>query len=190
MAELASTVRRIIGPTIITADGTYFDYEAPDPALFTLNAIATGLANMCRFGGQCWPFYSVAEHSIMVSRIVRPELALHALLHDAAEAFILDMPKSLKEMLPDYRVVEKRIEAAMFPALGLPVEMPIEIKRADRIMLATEQRQLIKNHDDWSTTSGVEPLPLKLRCASPASARMAFIEEARRLGFPETLDSG
>ena len=187
MAELASTVRRIIGPTILTADGTYFDYEAPDPALFTLNAIATGLANTCRFGGQCWPFYSVAEHSIMVSRIVSPELALHGLLHDAAEAFIVDMPKPAKEMLPDYRALEKRIEAVMFPAFGLSVEMPPEIKRADRIMLATEQRQLMKNRDDWEWTSGVEPLPLKLRCASPASARMAFIEEALRLGFPEAL---
>lgn len=185
MTETSSTVRRIVGPTILTADGNYFDFEAPDPSHFTLHAIATGLANTCRFGGQCWPFYSVAEHSIWVSHIVPKELALHALFHDAAEAFIVDMPKPLKVMLPDYRALEKRIEAVLFPALDLPIEMPPDIKHADRMMLATEQRQLMKNRDDWQWTSGVQPAEIKLECLSPLSAYTQFMARARQLNFGE-----
>lgn len=182
-SETESVVRRIIGPTILTADGEYFDFEAPDPALFTLHAIATGLANTCRFGGQCWPFYSVAEHSIWVSRIVPEEFALHALFHDAAEAFIVDMPKPLKEMLPDYKALERRFEAVLFPALGLPIDMPPEIKKADRVMLATEQRHLMKNNDDWKWTGSVEPLDIRLRCFTPNYAYVEFKARARELGF-------
>ncbi len=178
----------ILGPTILTADGHYFNFEQPDPAHFTLNAIATGLANTCRFGGQCRRFYSVAEHSIWVSRIVPPEHALAGLFHDAAEAFIGDIPKPLKEMLPDYQAVEARIEAVMFPALGLPVKLPPEVKRADRVMLATEQLQLMRNHDRWKWTGEVMPIETPLDIFDPDDAYAAFIFRARELGVRSQID--
>lgn len=176
----------IHGPTILTADGIYFSFEQPDAGSpFTLNAIARGLANTCRFGGQCSRFYSVAEHSIWVSRLVPAELALAGLFHDAAEAFIGDMPKPLKEILPDYKAIEKRVEAGVFPALGLPSTLPPAVKEADRIMLATEQRQIMSNRDRWRWTDMVEPLDIELECLSPHLAYDAFIARAIELGFEQ-----
>lgn len=175
--------------TILTADGNYLDYLAIDPSVFTLNAIARGLANTCRFAGQCWPFYSVAEHSIWVSRLVPAEHALAGLLHDAAEAFITDMPKPLKELLPDYKSFEARIEATLFPHLGLAVALPGDVKTADRVMLATEQRALMRNRDAWKYTAETTPLEIKLACYSPQEAYYAFIERAEELGFGNPVGS-
>lgn len=175
----------INGPTILTFDGHYFSFAEPDPAHFTLRSIAQGLANTCRFGGQCYPFYSVAEHSVWVSRLVPEEFALAALFHDAAEAFIGDMPKPLKVLLPDYQEVERRIEEVLFPALGLPVKLPPEVEHADRVMLATEQQQLMRNKDRWEWTDGIEPANIQLRCFTPNYAYVFFKERARELGFEE-----
>jgi hypothetical protein len=176
----------IKGATILTADGLYFDFLNPSADCVTLNAIARGLSNACRFGNQCQPFYSVAEHSIWVSRIVPPDMALAGLFHDAAEAFILDMPKPLKEILPDYKSIEKRVEAVVFPKLGLPSTLPPEVKLADRQMLATEQLVLMKNKDVWKWTDGVQPVAsVRLQCFQPSAAYHAFIARARELGFTE-----
>lgn len=175
----------ILGPTILTADGSYFHFERPSRETITINAIARGLANTCRFAGQCLRFYSVAEHSIWVSRLVPPELALEGLLHDAAEAFIGDMPKPLKEMLPDYKAVEKRIEQAVFGCFGF-VDLPPEIKVADRIMLATEQRSVMRNNDRWKWADSVTPLDIELACLSPDHAYEAFLTRAEELGILST----
>lgn len=168
---------------ILTADGRYFNFVDPDPSTITLNAIARGLANTCRFGGQCRKFYSVAEHSILVSRIVDPEFAVWGLFHDAAEAFICDMPKPLKEMLPDYKAMEQRIERNVFDALGLEGNIPPPVKVADRIALATEQRQLCENDDDWHWTADADPLDVLLSAYSPQAAYEAFLYRAAQLGF-------
>ena len=173
---------QILGPTILTADGVYFDFENPSREAITLNAIARGLANTCRFAGQCSRFYSVAEHSVWVSRIVPEQYAIEGLLHDAAEAFIVDMPKPLKEMLPDYKAVEARIERAVFGCFGF-VDLPAEIKRADRIMLSTEQRILMRNRDRWKWTDGFEPLDIELQCLPPDTAYHQFITRAQELGI-------
>lgn len=61
MTEVNEAVIR--GATILTVDGRYFDFDAPDAGGITLNAVARGLANTVCFGGQCERFYSVAEHS-------------------------------------------------------------------------------------------------------------------------------
>lgn len=172
---MSDNTNTISGPTILTADGYYFDYLAPHRDAITINAIARGLANTCRFAGQCRQFYSVAEHSIWVSRLVPPELALEGLLHDAAESFICDMPKPLKEMLPDYKAVEQRVEAAVLGVFGI-ASLPADVKRADRIMLLTEQRQLMNNRDAWRWTEGVEPADIALECLSPDEAYAAFVD--------------
>lgn len=171
---------RQYAPTILTADGRYFDFTDPDPAVITLNAIARGLANTCRFGGQCRPFYSVAEHSVWVSRLVPPHLAVHGLLHDAAEAFIGDIPKPLKEMLPDYQAIEARVERVLFAQFGF-ISLPPEVKHIDRVMLATEQRQIMHNRDEWKWTADTQPADIVLECLQPEQAYRAFLNRALEL---------
>jgi len=173
--EYSSTVRRIIGPTMLLFSGVYFDFLDPEGSAFTIEDIAHGLAMTCRFGGQCRRYYSVAEHSVHVSRSVSREAAFAALMHDAQEAFVGDVIKPLKDLLPDYRKVEDRIEAAVFSRFGLSLPLPSEVAEADMAMLATEQIQLMRNRDDWDYTRGRKPLPIVLRFWSPEEAEFHFL---------------
>ena len=177
-----TTVRRIAGPTILLQSGSYFDFLAPEQSQFTIDDIAHGLSMVCRFAGQCSEFYSVAQHSVLVSEIVPPEDAFAGLMHDAAEAFIGDVSKPLKTMLPEYAVIERRIEAAVLGRFGLSLPLPSTVKEADIVMLATEQRQLMRNTDDWEWTRGREPLAKHIHPWPPRLARNLFMARFRLLG--------
>ena len=72
---------------IITASGKRFYLRRPTPADIDAGDVAHALAHICRFNGHTREFYSVAQHSILVSRLLPDELKLAGLLHDAAEAY-------------------------------------------------------------------------------------------------------
>jgi len=174
-AMQSPTVRRIVGPTILLASGNYFDMLDPEGSAFTLDDIAHGLSNVCRFAGQSSRFYSVAQHSVLVSRIVPEEDALAGLMHDAAEAFIGDVSKPLKIMLPDYQALERRVEAAVFSRFGLPASLPSSVKEADLAMLATEQHALMPDREGRSYAGGKTPLDIEIPPMGPREAKMRFL---------------
>jgi hypothetical protein len=179
-----TAVKRIIGPNILLSDGTYFDFDNPSFGPRVVEVIANSLANLCRFTGHGRRFYSVAEHSVHVSRIVPPHLALYGLLHDAAEAFVGDVAKPLKAMLPDYAVIEDRVERALFAHLGLPLPMPPEVKAADRAMLAAEQIAVMGNRDGWHHTGGEAPADVRIEFWGPDESRIRFLSRYRELTEP------
>jgi uncharacterized protein len=171
----------INGPTILLSSGVYFNYEHPDQSAFSIGDIAKGLSNTCRFGGQCPRFYSVAEHCVLMSDCVPADLAFEALMHDAAEAFICDMPKPLKMLLPDYKVVEGRVEAAMAARFQIPAKMTPAVKEMDIRMLAAEQQQVMGNSHKWHHTHGLEAAPVKVEFWSPEMAEMQFLARFKEL---------
>jgi len=157
--------------------GNYFDFMQPEKCDFTIYDIAHGLSNICRFGGQSCEFYSVAQHSVYVSKLVAPEHAFAALMHDAAEAFIGDVCKPLKMLLPDYQEIEKRVEVAVLNRFGLSSELHPSIKQADLIMLATEQKALMPPNDgSWILLKGIKPLQMGINPMRPKSAYAFFME--------------
>lgn len=131
------------------ASGALFDLANPEGSEFTLNDIAHGLGHVCRFAGQTNRFYSVAEHCFHVSRLVPLEHKRAALLHDAAEAFIGDVTRPLKALLPDYRAIEKRVEDAISTRflgdLDTEAIRHPAIKAIDLAMCAVEARELMPN---------------------------------------------
>jgi hypothetical protein len=187
MTENRIGVHRIIGPTILLRGGTYFDFENPAGSVFTIYDVAHSLSMICRFNGHVRHFYSVAEHSLHCSYLVPQEHALQALLHDSAEAFLGDMSRPLKTMMPEYKALERKIEAVVLPRLGIPAELPQCVKDADAKMLRIEQQQAMDNRDDWSGNSVIDTRDsIVLQFLSPARARKAFLDRYTRL----TIDLG
>ena len=136
---------------IQTFSGILIDPINPDPSAINIVDIAHALSNQCRFTGHTREFYSVAEHSVHVAELVEPRLKLHALLHDASEAYLSDIARPVKHSLKldSYRKVEKRLQGAVYAAFGLDKKEPEAVKWADDTMLAIEARDLMgATYDD------------------------------------------
>jgi hypothetical protein len=128
---------------IQTYTGRKFFPLEPRPEDIDVRDVAHSLAMQCRFNGHCRPFYSVAEHSVRASRILEGRDRLWGLLHDAAEAYISDLPRPLKATAPAFRAAEDRLLEVIVTRFGLPWPMPAAVADADDVMLATEMRDLM-----------------------------------------------
>lgn len=182
-AEMLKSKPGVITATIILKSGHYFNYLEPRQETILIEDIAWALACTCRFGGQCTSFYSVAQHSVLVASVVPPQLRLAALLHDAAEAYVGDIVGPLKQLLPDYKVIEKRVEEAIAKRFGVPVELHSEIKHADLRLLRTEQRDLTSQlTDDWNGLKQYTPLRDRIVAQDPHTASSMFLKAYRKLG--------
>ena len=180
------------GPYLQTVSGRWVNPFDPDPSQLDAGDIARALANQCRFGGHSRVFYSVAQHSVIVSQLVEQrsgdvEDVFAALMHDATEAYLGDMPHPLKHRSPlgaAFKQAEDHLERAIRERFGIKPDVA-EIKRADRALLATERRAFSAEDWHWPELEGVQPLELELTAWSPDRAAQAFAEryaelEARR----------
>lgn len=141
----------------------YYPYD-PRTEDLVFDDIAHGLSMICRWGGQCRVWYSVAQHSVMVSEIVFREtgdkaLALEALLHDAPEALMGDMVTPQKKHDPVYQAAEElNLRAVLYkfglrPGLEMPSNLHPSVHRADGIALVTERRDIKRSTE----THGWDP---------------------------------
>lgn len=152
-----------------------------------IDDIAHSLARICRYNGHVHEHYSVAQHSVLVSDILEPELKMLGLLHDAAEAYIGDVIRPLKVLLPDYQKIEARVEDAVCERFGLPMPpWPSAIKDADMRMCETERRDLLPKRigpywDGMDRTWG-QAFPQRIESWSATWAERRFLEAFFALG--------
>jgi hypothetical protein len=133
------------GGWFTTATGRRLYVLDPDPEQVVIEDIAHALSHICRWGGHVLTFYSVAEHCLRASSIVPRGHALHALLHDATEAYLGDVITPLKRTLPDYKDLEHRWWLAIASAFCVAKQMPESVKIADTMMLELERRDLVSH---------------------------------------------
>lgn len=161
---------------VSTYSGKQFYPLAPAAEQLDIEDIAHGLAYQCRFNGQTRYFYSVAQHSLIVADLVPARLRRAALLHDAAEAYMGDMVKPLKQLFPLFSKIEARVMAAIGQRYDIARFDDPAIKHADRVALAMEKRDLMPNSSEaWESLRGVDADPTTIVPMSPADAKTAFL---------------
>lgn len=139
--------------------------------------IARALSMICRFNGHVKKFYSVAQHSVLVSYIVPEEYALEGLMHDATEAIIGDMVRPIKRFMPEFKEVENKLEAAIAQRFNLRTDIHDIIKEADNIALVTEARDLLTTKRIMdSFDEKIKPLKKKIKCNRPTLAEKHFLD--------------
>ena len=176
-------------PSMIrTSSGRTIDPAAPRVADIAVADIAHALSMQCRWGGHVSRFYSVAEHSWHVSveverRTGSTYLALVALLHDGTEAYVVDLPRPIKRLLPGYYMLEERFARAIQEKFALGndlVDLPHKVKVVDDLILNDERDQLFTVSDPhWSL--GEERLGVKIECWEPDLADRFFINRYNAL---------
>ena len=135
---------------IDTYTGQRFTYFSEDTDSIVIEDIAHGLANICRFTGQCRYFYSVAQHCVMATHLVPANLKLQAILHDSAETYISDLPRPLKQLFPEIKALEKNILKRIFIKFNVPFPEDPLVKIADEQLLFAEAEKLFtKGTSEW-----------------------------------------
>lgn len=181
-----------------TFTGRQFWPLDPRPEDIDVRDIAHSLSCQNRFAGHAREPYSVAEHSLRVMYAIDAEpalglrrgneLRLAALLHDATEAYLVDVPRPVKRApeLTGYREAEKRLARVIEVWAKLPtgsLDAP-EVKRADAVLLMTEARDMMTEPPaPWGTAQGlsIEPLWARIKPWSWQSAEQEFLLEFAEL---------
>lgn len=176
------------GDWVCTVSGRRFYPEDPRPGDFDIGDIAHALAHLCRFGGHSRTFYSVAQHSVLVSFFCDPVDARWGLLHDATEAYLVDLPTPVKRSrgMERYTEIELTAMTALAEQFGLPGTVPVSVKRADDAILTAEARDLMPagSVKDWYLPVAPPPDLTRIFPWSPPVARKHFLERYLALGGP------
>lgn len=149
---------------IETVSGIHFEFLDPKPEQIKITDIAHALSNNCRFVGQCRKFYSVAEHSWHVARMLEGtplEVQLAGLLHDASEAYITDVASPVKQFMPEYRKMEDVIMVAIAKKYDLEYPFHPAIHQCDLMALSNEAHHLlISRGNDWDMWKHMKRPPI------------------------------
>lgn len=147
--------------------------------------IAHALAMKCRFTGHCDQFYSVAQHSVLVSQNVPFAQAKQALLHDAGEAYLPDVSRPIKGSLRGFAELEDEVLLAVGRRFNLDNLMTKEIKDADNLLLVTEARDVMgKPPIPWDFPA-IKPLPTVIKPLPPKQAKDLFLRRAKEIGLTD-----
>lgn len=120
-----------------------FDLNNP---VYDIRDMAHSLARLCRYNGHCLGFYSVAEHSVLVS-VLMEDFGLgdpvEGLLHDGTESVLSDVPAPFKQFLPDWQKLDARLDEALRRQFSLPLRKTKGCKEADWLALFLEAYHLM-----------------------------------------------
>lgn len=123
---------------IRTFTGQYVNVFDINPDLLIVEDIAHALSRQCRFGGNTYRFYSVAQHCLWVADHCSASSKIEGLLHDASEAYLVDVPKPIKDNLPDYLSIENNLMLAIAKKFHFEYPLSTEVKSLDKIALEYE----------------------------------------------------
>ncbi|TIU11016.1 MAG: hypothetical protein E5W44_12155 [Mesorhizobium sp.] len=145
--------------------------------------IAHALSLQCRYAGHCLRFYCVAEHSVLIARWLvevgeSVETALAGLMHDATEAYLVDMPRPVKRSMHEYRIHEAALWRVIAERYSLPEELPAIVHDADQRIIADE---LVNMRPMAWHAKHDSPLDVSIQCWEPKRAEQEFLATFEKL---------
>lgn len=138
--------------TILTHSGKRFDLRNPRPCDVNIDDIAIALSRIARFTGHTKDFLSVGQHSVNVARILNEwevpvEVQMYGLLHDAPEAYLNDVVRPLKKLLPQYHAFERNVMKAVLKGLKLNRQLCLTKAQLKTVKLADDSCCLAEKRD-------------------------------------------
>jgi len=172
------------GPTVTMCGGNVVSLYNTTTEMISIEDIALTLSKICRYGGRCNKFYSVAEHSVHVSKHVSRKYALAGLLHDAGEAYLIDVPKPLQIIFQGYNKLEERILSIIFEKFGIDSRIPRQVLEADKYIAMCEYKRLVNRAalvcDDGNDLSNADAT-FPFKWWPPPVAYAKFMDRFREL---------
>lgn len=164
-----------------------------------IKSIVFGLSNKCRFNGQIPFLWTVAQHSMLVEDFVKTSHKLKplkhlkryrilALLHDCEEAFLPDIPSSLKPFiyvkLSDGRIspiadIGRKLRLAIYERLGVICDKDTwsEVKKRDKLALNYEFNFLFERFYE------VHAIRPRIRFQDQVEIRKEFVDRLKELHY-------
>lgn len=163
---------------MITHSGRRIDLPSPQRGQVHIGDVAVQLSRIPRFVGATLEPWNVAAHSLHCSALAEADGAslqaqLAALLHDAHEAYMGDIPSPFKQavmaeagsMWCPLKLAEEKLQVAVLHQLGsldCYEANRAEVKHWDLVSLATERKYLMHAaamDAPWPMLAGIEPAP-------------------------------
>lgn len=123
---------------LLNGNGELVDISDIQRDDISIDVIANSLSKLCRYTGNPRVFYSVAEHSVHLSHVVPKHLRRAAMLHDAPEEWVADLPHPVKVQCPQYSAVEKPVQNRICSFYGVTEEELRELEHYDRNICGDE----------------------------------------------------
>lgn len=166
-----------------TNSGKKFEFNNIKEDAIVIEDIAEQISKLCRFNGACRGFYSVAEHSVILSKCVPVEYQLHALLHDATEAYVGDVISPVKREFTSIKEYENKLLPIIFNALGVKYDHMLMdmVHYADIKLLVTEKRQIMPNRYSYGDMEDHESYKIKVQGLNWQNAKQEFLDRWEQL---------
>jgi hypothetical protein len=140
---------------------------------FSIKDIAHALSNICRWGGHTSYHFSVAQHAYIMSHLVSPENAMEALMHDATEAYLGDIPTPIKRLFPEYLDIEDKLAKKLAVKYKYTYPYPTQVYKYDTVMKRVEHDVLLLGKES--------PSRIKIERLSQEEAERLFLTRYNEL---------
>ena len=186
-----------IGGWIETYTGVKFYPFDPRLEDIVAEDMIHAVCHLCRFGGHSPVFYSVGQHLLLVYRYLTdkncsPAARLYGLTHDFTEAYLLDLPRPVKQMLKEYQQLEERLFSLIWQSFGVgPLQEQdiVAVKQADDLVLRYEVSVLGINKNRWAPSVALnypiveeKPSVVKARLTETFYALLREVRAAEGVG--------
>jgi hypothetical protein len=170
----------IRGPWLELQSGKRWYVMDPQAKDVDIQDIASALSKVCRFGGHTRHFYSVAQHCVLGAEMIKADLrnskaAFHFLLHDASEAYLVDIPRPVKQLMPTYKELEDMTQQVIAEKFNLDFPFPAYVHEVDNRMLVTEQRDLLPPGPPYTNAVPYRKLDLTNETWDPGQAQRMWL---------------